>query len=163
MGDVTQADRDAVQAFHRVTAARLFDDIKNDTRTLGDDLGDDGDLVQAFARHRTEATTTQAAEITALKAEVKRLEYDEIHSCGSQCNKPLCVAGREIIALTAEVERLREALWTFAELADEAEAAVNSIDRDRDDFSVVQVGGYEIGKLTLDDFTTARQALGEQP
>ena len=72
MKDVTQADRDAVQAFHRVTAARLFDDIKNDARTLGEDLGDEGDLVQAFARHRTEALTTQAAEITALRAEVER-------------------------------------------------------------------------------------------
>lgn len=49
---VTQADRDAVQAFHRTMAARLMSDIASDRPKLGEDEGDAGTLVQAFARHR---------------------------------------------------------------------------------------------------------------
>lgn len=49
---VTQADRDAVQAFHRVQVKRI---VAGD-RTLGDDQGDAGVLVQAFARHRLTAS-----------------------------------------------------------------------------------------------------------
>jgi len=57
---VTQADRDAVQAFHRTMAARLMADITSKDRPkLGEDEGDAGTLVQAFARHRLEALRTQ--------------------------------------------------------------------------------------------------------
>ena len=57
---VTQSDRDAVQAFHRTMAARLMADITSKDRPkLGEDEGDAGTLVQAFARHRLEALRTQ--------------------------------------------------------------------------------------------------------
>lgn len=49
---VTQADRDAVQAFHRKMLDRLMSDVKSQRPKLGDDEGDAGTLVQAFARHR---------------------------------------------------------------------------------------------------------------
>ncbi len=49
---VTQADRDAVQAFHRTMLDRLMSDVKSQRPKLGDDEGDAGTLVQAFARHR---------------------------------------------------------------------------------------------------------------
>ncbi len=53
---VTQADREAVQAFHRAMLDDLMADIKSKKpSTLGDDKGDAGNLVQAFARHRIEA------------------------------------------------------------------------------------------------------------
>jgi len=57
---VTQADRDAVQSFHRIMAARLMADLKSPDRPkLGEDQGDAGTLVQAFARHRL--ATAEAA------------------------------------------------------------------------------------------------------
>lgn len=50
--EVTQADRDAVQAFHREMGNRLLADIKNGTHTLSA-KGDDSDLIyQSFAAHR---------------------------------------------------------------------------------------------------------------
>lgn len=59
---VTQADRDAVQAFHRTMAARLMSDIASERPTLGKDEGDAGTLVQAFARHRLAALDSRAGE-----------------------------------------------------------------------------------------------------
>jgi hypothetical protein len=52
---VTQADRDAVQAFHHTMLLRLMSDVKSQRPKLGDDEGDAGTLVQAFARHRLAA------------------------------------------------------------------------------------------------------------
>ena len=55
--EVTQADREAVKAFHRAMAKKLFADIASgEPPTFGDDAGHDGDTIhQAFARHRTAA------------------------------------------------------------------------------------------------------------
>ncbi len=163
MGDVTQADRDAVQAFHRVTAARLFDDIKNDTRTLGDDLGDDGDLVQAFARHRTQATTTQAAEITALTAEVERLRkltnpewfYHEGYD-GEACEtSPWDVIdnmglpdGKHVISVDCATPL--PSIWYVVHVLTDAERDAADTDET-----------YEIKEYASE--ADARQALGEQP
>jgi|HubBroStandDraft_1064217.scaffolds.fasta_scaffold67850_5 hypothetical protein len=55
--EVTQADRDAVQAFHSIMIKRI---IRGD-KTLGDDQGDNGVLVQAFARHRLAAASQDYA------------------------------------------------------------------------------------------------------
>jgi len=51
---VIQADRDMVQAFHRLRLEKLMEAIKDEKAgaRLGEDEGDAGDLVQAFARHR---------------------------------------------------------------------------------------------------------------
>jgi len=51
---VIQADRDMVQAFHRLRLNKLMEAIKDEKAgaRLGEDEGDAGDLVQAFARHR---------------------------------------------------------------------------------------------------------------
>jgi len=51
---VIQADRDMVQAFHRLLLNKLMEAIKDEKAgaRLGEDEGDAGDLVQAFARHR---------------------------------------------------------------------------------------------------------------
>lgn len=61
---VTQADRDAVQAFHHVMLLRLMSDVKSQRPKLGDDEGDAGTLVQAFARHRLAATSLHDMQIT---------------------------------------------------------------------------------------------------
>lgn len=76
MVEVTQADRDAVQAFHRVMAEKLFADIASDEPpTFGDDSGHDGDAIhQAFADHREAALTTAQAEAEALKQRIAVLE-----------------------------------------------------------------------------------------
>lgn len=53
---VAQIDRDAVQRFHRTMAERLMLDLASPDRPqLGEDEGDAGTLVQAFARHRLAA------------------------------------------------------------------------------------------------------------
>ena len=58
---------------------------------------------------RTYTTATpdmigQAADrIEALTAEVRRLQYDGIHTCHAECPRLPCVQRREIEALTAEL------------------------------------------------------------
>ena len=59
---VEQVDREAVQAFHRTMLGRLMSDVKSERPKLGDDEGDAGTLVQAFARHRIAALSDRAAE-----------------------------------------------------------------------------------------------------
>jgi len=59
---VTQADRDAVQAFHRIMADRLMSDIASGRPTMGEDQGDAGTLVQAFAAHRLAALDSRAGD-----------------------------------------------------------------------------------------------------
>ena len=49
---VTQADRDAANAYHRLFYAKIWHDIKRGTNKLDPKGGDTDDLVQAFARHR---------------------------------------------------------------------------------------------------------------
>ena len=63
---VTQADREAVQAFHRAMAEKLFADIASGKPpTFGDDAGHDGDTIhQAFARHRL---ATQADALAVMR------------------------------------------------------------------------------------------------
>lgn len=65
---VTQADRDAVQAFHRAMAGKLMADITSGKApTFGDDAGHDGDAIhQAFARHREAAEAASKAREAAL-------------------------------------------------------------------------------------------------
>jgi hypothetical protein len=46
------------------------------------------------------------ARIAALEAEVERLTTNGIHTCHDQCQRPLCVAYREIVSL----QKAREAL-----------------------------------------------------
>lgn len=90
---VTQADRDAVQRFHAAILARLAADIENENEkpTLGEEVGDDGDLVQQFARHRIET-------IAALRANPPKHEY-------WMPGEPDCP--REIKASNGELTRLR--------------------------------------------------------
>jgi hypothetical protein len=52
---VIQADRDAVQAFHREMARRLMSDVCEGTSLLGKSGGDNDVIHQAFARHRLAA------------------------------------------------------------------------------------------------------------
>ena len=66
-----------------------------------------------------------ADRIEAQAAEIERLKYDGIHTCGDQCARPLCVAWREIehlkdvyssatecfLEADAENKRLRE--WSL--------------------------------------------------
>ena len=63
--EVTQADWDAVQAFHRDMVDKLLADIASGApSTFGDDAGHDGDAIhQAFARHRI----ASEAEVKALR------------------------------------------------------------------------------------------------
>lgn len=50
---VEQVDRDAVQSFHREMYGKLLNDIATGKPyKMGEDEGDNGSLVQAFARHR---------------------------------------------------------------------------------------------------------------
>ena len=64
---VVQADRDAVQAFHRAQLNKLMKAVKDKTAggLLGEDEGDAGNLVQAFARHRHQARAEVVREIVA--------------------------------------------------------------------------------------------------
>lgn len=84
LAPVTQADRDAVQAFHRAMFDRLNQDLKSDTPTLGEDMGDAGTLVQAFARHRL-ASTQPAPAFPREEVSVKDIAgiiRDEVHPHG---------------------------------------------------------------------------------
>lgn len=69
---VIQADRDAVQAFHRTMLDRLMADVKSKRPKLGEDEGDAGTLVQAFARHRL--ATTPGGGLLEQAAREKALE-----------------------------------------------------------------------------------------
>ena len=71
---VTQADRDAVQAFHRAMFYRVYQDLKSGTPTLGEDMGDAGTLVQAFARHRLASASPNDDLRAALEGVVAELE-----------------------------------------------------------------------------------------
>lgn len=64
---VTQADRDAVHAYHRLVYAKIWHDIKRGTNKLDPKGGDTDDLVQAFARHR-EAEQERCAHMLNQKA-----------------------------------------------------------------------------------------------
>lgn len=70
--EVTQADREAVQAFHRAMAEKLFADIASgEPPSFGDDAGHDGDTIhQAFARHRTAAEAASREEVERLRAQL---------------------------------------------------------------------------------------------
>ena len=67
--EVTQADWDAVQAFHRDMVDKLLADIASGApSTFGDDAGHDGDAIhQAFARHRIASEAAREAEEKALR------------------------------------------------------------------------------------------------
>ena len=67
--EVTQADWDAVQAFHRDMVDKLLADIASGApSTFGDDAGQDGDAIhQAFARHRIASEAAREAEVKALR------------------------------------------------------------------------------------------------
>lgn len=69
---VTQADRDAVRAFHCTMLDRLMSDVKSQRPKLGDDEGDAGTLVQAFARHRL----ARDADVAALQERIADLESE---------------------------------------------------------------------------------------
>lgn len=70
---VTQADRDAVQAFHRIMAQRIMSDIASERPKLGEDEGDAGTLVQAFARHRLAHSSHGVEELReALRASLAK-------------------------------------------------------------------------------------------
>ena len=73
---VTPADRKAVQDFHRVRIGKLMAAIEDEKAgaRLGDDEGDAGDLVQAFARHRLAHQTPPATQPSATVGEVERLQ-----------------------------------------------------------------------------------------
>ena len=101
---VVQADREAVQAFHKEMVRRFMLDLKHPDRPkLGEDEGDAGTLVQAFARHRLAA---QQPDGEAISFE-ERLDYERrilAAECGSQ---------RILNELCASLERdIRHARFT---------------------------------------------------
>ncbi len=82
---VTQADRDAVQAFHRTMAARLMSDIASERPTLGKDEGDAGTLVQAFARHRLAALDSRAGDAGEVEAPLGFVLEEAEHDAECGC------------------------------------------------------------------------------
>lgn len=66
---VTQADHDAVQAYHRAMFDKLMTAAKDKKAgaRMGEDEGDAGTLVQAFARHRLSALAEAQERIAALE------------------------------------------------------------------------------------------------
>ncbi|MDT0507550.1 hypothetical protein [Novosphingobium sp. MMS21-SN21R] len=54
---------------------------------------------------------------------------------------------------------LVEALEPFAALAEEARESASALQNDHDEFFVTQIGGYNIGNLSLADFERAESAL----
>lgn len=54
--------------------------------------------------------TEAADEIERLTAEVRRLDYSTTHTCWDECPRVACVQRREIEALTAELNGLKDAL-----------------------------------------------------
>lgn len=75
----------------------------------------DDDLVKIL-REQVKLTTWPDAQlameaaadrIEALTAEVRRLNYDGIHTCHAECPRLPCVQRREIEALTAVIASLR--------------------------------------------------------
>ncbi len=56
MVEVTDADREAVQAFHREMGRRLLSDIKDGTETLYATGTDVDPIYQSFAHHRLAST-----------------------------------------------------------------------------------------------------------
>jgi hypothetical protein len=61
---VTPADRAAVQAFHSAMLDKLMNAVKDKKAgaRFGEDEGDAGELVQAFARHRRAALASQGKD-----------------------------------------------------------------------------------------------------
>lgn len=57
------------------------------------------------------------AEIEGIKEELENEQARGIHSCSPFCNRPLCVARRQIKYLQAEVEALREKLKKIRQCA----------------------------------------------
>jgi hypothetical protein len=49
---------------------------------------------------------TKLEEINQLKAELKRLDTNSIHTCHDKCTRKLCVLARENKELKAQVSRL---------------------------------------------------------
>jgi hypothetical protein len=70
---VTQADRDAVKAFHNAMLDKLMVAVKDKKAgaRFGEDEGDGGNLIQAFARHRL---TTEAAQSSRIRELTEALE-----------------------------------------------------------------------------------------
>ena len=83
---------------------------RNSLLKLIDCMGDDNDcwrIDQAFARHRIQALSTQAAELDALRGEMERLKKVEIRSLNY-----------EIMLKRDDFNTLEEALTTIAQLRD---------------------------------------------
>lgn len=74
---VEQSDRDAVQAFHRLRLNKLMEAIKDEKAgaRLGEDEGDAGDLLQAFARHRL---NTHPAATGSVRECAAKPDHDDI-------------------------------------------------------------------------------------
>ncbi len=121
MGDIELAN---ITPEIREQAAEYLRGMNRVTRkeadNIRDGLWDETDMVQRFARavetirKPSEAATTISnlqAEVERLQGEVRRLDYNGIHTCSETCTKLPCVQRREI-------ERLREALGEIAKFGD---------------------------------------------
>ena len=136
--DVKQVDRDAVQDFHRIVAARLLFDIKNGTNTL-EATGEDGDdLPQAFAAHRIAAEAAKDAEIAGLKHDLDR--YMAI--ANAEVNESEALR-KEVAALQARVAGLEGALGsayytlTYLEALEEDPLTKEAMKETRDEIDTV--------------------------
>lgn len=60
-------------------------------------------VLVSLARHREQATAS-------LRRQIANLEANDIHTCHADCQRPLCVAQREIASLREERDALQESL-----------------------------------------------------
>ena len=100
MVEVTQEDREAVRAFHAKALGLAISG--NEANRL---------LTEAFARHRIQALSTQAAELDALREDVERSEKHRNDLADR--NTSLSI---ENGALKATIAQLRDRVAKFAEI-----------------------------------------------
>lgn len=105
---VTQAAREAVQAFHAEMARRLMSDLKSGTKLL-DATGEDSDpIYQAFARFERDITRASEERIAGL---VKALEDAKL-GLGTANNLIFALSGSRSISVEMFIGEIDAALAT---------------------------------------------------
>lgn len=94
----------------------------------------------------------------ALEAAIGKGASDTVSLNGNAVRR----AAAELTRLSAENERMREALEPFADIADTIEA-VGRMDEDDDRVRVVQVHGCQLAELDESHFLRARNSLPTPP
>jgi len=122
---VLQADHDAVQAFHRTMLDRLMSDVKSQRPKLGDDEGDAGTLVQAFARHRTTAEAGKRELVEALtpSGATKAAYSGEFEMTVSDTDEDGHECWRKVLVPWDVIKQIMAAISARATLAKHGDAA----------------------------------------